>query len=214
MLSGGRATLDHFEAVFAASPDPWGTRSHRDEACKRRGILRLLGPRGTGRMLELGCGNGSNSRALARRTLHLHACDGAAAALRHAARNLRGSGNVSLHRLVLPGRFPNDRFDAVVIAELLYYLDDRTLASVAREVRRTLRPGGRLVLCHHHTQFADAVQRQSGLHRRFMAQLGPGWPVVGRRRTARWKAAAFIRPLRAQVPEGANGARRSRRDIG
>lgn len=188
------ATLAHFEDVFLRSADPWQTRVSRAEMAKRDTVLALLGSRRHGRILELGCGNGSNSIALARRTISLDACDGAEMALKRAAALTDNIANVHLYHTTLPARFPSDRYDVVVIAELLYYLNDHCLACVMREIDRTLRPGGLLVLCHHHIQFADATQRQSGLHTRFSRKSRHGWVTSAFRRTARWTAQSLLRP--------------------
>ena len=68
--------LSGFAAKFAADEDPWRTFSNRDEAVKRAAILHALGPGPLGRVLELGSGNGSNSRAIAPRALRLDATEG------------------------------------------------------------------------------------------------------------------------------------------
>ena len=194
MLMRDRATLDHFDRLFTGAADPWSTRTSRDEAHKRRVVLRMLGTQTHGRVLELGCGNGSNSRVLAKRALSLDACDGSKAALRRAAKIVRSLSRVQLHHLPLPGRFPASTYDAIVVAELLYYLNDRTLDSVMREIERSLRPGGFLILCHHHRQFADAAQKQPGLHARFIRQSSIEWQSGKRHRTSRWEAQAYWRP--------------------
>lgn len=187
------ATLDHFDRLFTGAADPWGTRTSRDEAHKRRVVLRMLGTQTHGRVLELGCGNGSNSRVLAKKALSLDACDGSKAALRRAAQTVGDLSRVQLHHLPLPGRFPASTYDAIVIAELLYYLEDRTLVSVVREIERSLRPGGSLVLCHHHRQFADAAQCQADLHRRFVTGSRINWLIERQFRTSRWEACALRR---------------------
>ncbi|WP_430450332.1 class I SAM-dependent methyltransferase [Rhodophyticola sp.] len=189
-----RATLDHFDRLFTGAADPWGTRTSRDEAHKRRVVLRMLGTQTHGRVLELGCGNGSNSQVLASRALSLDACDGSKAALRRADQTVGGLSRVKLHHLPLPSRFPRSTYDAIVIAEMLYYLDDRTLAFVMREIERSLRPGGSLVLCHHHRQFADAAQKQPGFHARFTRRSRINWQSGTRHRTSRWEAQTFWRP--------------------
>nr|WP_224817056.1 class I SAM-dependent methyltransferase [Hasllibacter sp. MH4015] len=180
--------------MFTDAADPWGTRISRNEAHKRRIVLRMLGTQIHGRVLELGCGNGSNSRDLAKRALSVDACDGSEAALRRAAEIVSSLSRVQLHHLPLPGRFPGSTYDAIVIAELLYYLNDRTLVSVVREIERSLRPGGSLVLCHHHRQFADAAQKQPGLHARFMGRSRIGWQSGKQHRTSRWEVQAYWRP--------------------
>lgn len=189
-----KASLAHFDALFEQSPDPWGTHSRRAEHMKRACIARMVGAHCQGRMLELGCGNGSNSRTLAACGLRLIACDGAPAALERAGGVLSATRNVTLYRLALPGRFPPGPFDLIVIAELLYYLDDITLASVMSEIDRSLVSGGALILCHHHRQFGDALQRQDDLHARFLKRSRYRWIVRGRQRTGSWSAIRADRP--------------------
>ena len=187
------ATLAHFDNIFSRAPDPWHTRSSHAEEHKRNTILAFLGGAPHGRVLELGCGNGSNSVHLARRALSVDACDGSDQALRRAASVVDEIPNVTLHHKPLPARFPHDRYGAIIIAELLYYLDDKCLAATMREIDRTLRPGGLLILCHHHRQFADAAQRQSGLHERFVQRSRVDWVTTRMRRTSKWTAQALRR---------------------
>lgn len=181
-----RIDLAGFDARFSADGDPWGTFVHRDEAVKRHAIVRALGPGPHARVLELGCGNGSNSVALARRALRLDACDGTPSAVRLTARALAGQPRGRAHHCVLPGRFPRARYDAVVIAELLYYLTPRAMRRLAADVARVLIPGGRLVLAHHHIDFHDTAQSSRRIHQRFLAATGRPWHPRRQRRNRRW----------------------------
>jgi len=187
------ATLAHFDRVFSRSSDPWFTRSSQAEVHKRKVILGLMGSGRLGRVLELGCGNGSNTVQLARRALSLDACDGSVEALRRADSVTSGIPHLTLHHTSLPARFPCNRYDAIVIAELLYYLDDQCFAATMREIDRTLRPGGLLLLCHHHRQFDDAAQRQASLHERFVRYSRFQWANERAHRTSRWIAQAYRR---------------------
>ncbi len=190
---GRHADIAHFESLFARSKDPWGTRHRHDEAYKRQTIIRLLPPHAVGRLLELGCGNGSNSAVLARHCLRLDACDGSLSAVDLTRAELKAVPHTDAYHLVLPGRFPSGRYDAVVVSELFYYLTDNDLAAVLREIERTLRPSGRLVLCHHHRQFHDARQKQNTLHARIL-RYGKGlFRLDKRARTGRWEAIALYR---------------------
>ena len=184
-------TLDGFERTFAANADPWRTFTARDEANKRAAILHALGPAPLGRVLELASGNGSNSVALARRALRLDATEGTQTGARLTAGALRRYPRARTTRLMLPGRFPRSRYDAVVIAELLYYLSPRAMRRVARDVARVLRPGAIVVLAHHRIDFHDFAQHASGIHRSFLAASGVAWHPTVRRRTGRWKVEAF-----------------------
>lgn len=186
--------LTGFEQVFANDPDPWRTFSDRDEAVKRTAILHAVGPAARGRILELAAGNGSNSRALARRSLRLDATEATAAGTRLVAAALGNHApRARAIRLAVPARFPRRRYDAVVIAELLYYLSPRAMQQTARDVARALRPGGMLVLAHHRIDFHDFAQHAGQLQRAFLEQTGRHWRVRVVRRTGRWVVLACRR---------------------
>lgn len=186
--------LAGFEAKFRAEADPWQTFTARDEAIKRERIVRALGPRRIARLLELGSGNGSNSRRLARRALKLDACDGSASATRLTRAALADAPHARAWRIALPAPLPGRRYEAVVIAELLYYLTPRAMRRLARDVARVLVPGGRLVLAHHHIEFPDNAQRTEHIHGRFLAATTRAMRPTGRWRSQRWRVEAFRTP--------------------
>lgn len=185
--------LAGFDAKFTASADPWSTFTDHDEAVKRAAILHALGAGLHGRVLELAAGNGSNSVALAVRALRLDATEGTASGTGLVARAVGEAPRVRVLRLVLPDRLPRARYDAIVVAEVLYYLTPRAMAAVARDVAAALRPGGRLVLAHHRIDYPDFVQHAAAIHRRFLAATGVDWTAVGGRRTGRWRVAGYER---------------------
>lgn len=180
-------SLDGFAAKFAGDDDPWGTFRARDEAVKRAAILHALGPGPSGRVLELASGNGSNSAAIAPGALRLDATEGTAEGAMLTAKALRPWTRARAEVLVLPGRPPRARYDAVVLAELLYYLSARDMAQVARDVAAVLRPGGRLVLAHHRIDFYDFAQHAVGIHARFLRATGRRWRVRTVRVTGKWQ---------------------------
>lgn len=180
-------TLNGFERTFADDPDPWRTFSGWDEAIKRAAILHAIGPGPHGRILELAAGNGSNSRALAARTLRLDATEATIAGTRLVASAVQPyAPRARAIRLAVPARFPRARYDAIVIAELLYYLSPSAMARTAHNVAAALRPGGTLVLAHHRIDFHDFAQHAAGLQRTFLKQTGRRWLVRVVRRTGRW----------------------------
>ncbi|WP_442680917.1 class I SAM-dependent methyltransferase [Sphingomonas sp. ASY06-1R] len=185
--------LEGFEAKFAGNDDPWSTWDARDEVLKRRAILHGLGSP-LGRVLELGAGNGSNSRSLAARALRLDATEATAAGTDLVRRALHGTEpRARARRLIVPDAPPRPTYDAIIIAELLYYLDRWTMDKLARQVARRLRFGGTLVLAHHRITFYDFVQHADGIQRRFLAGTGVRWSVRPVRRTGRWQVIACTR---------------------
>lgn len=185
--------LQGFDARFARDADPWGTFTARDEAVKREAIVRAIGPAVRGRVLELAAGNGSNSVALAARSLRLDATEGTAAGTALVRQAVGGDTRVTVSQLVLPARLPRARYDAVVVAEVLYYLSERAMAAVARDVGRALRAGGVLVLAHHRIDFHDFAQHAAGIHGRFLEESGVAWRPDTGRRTGKWIVRGYRR---------------------
>lgn len=186
-------TLAGFERTFTDDADPWRTFVDRDEGRKRAAIVRALGPGRWGRVLELAAGNGSNSVALAAHALRLDATEGTAAGTTLTRKALAGVAHASVSELTVPGRFPRPVYDAIVIAELLYYLSPRDMATLARDVRAALRPGGRLVLAQHRIDFHDFAQHARDIHPRFVAATGARWIERSVDRTARWRVESYMR---------------------
>jgi cyclopropane fatty-acyl-phospholipid synthase-like methyltransferase len=176
-----------FEDKFADDPDPWKTWSGRDEVLKRKAILHALPSGKTGRMLELGAGNGSNSRALAQRSLRLEATDATREGTRLIEETLAPfAPRATAYQLIVPARPRSTAYDTIVVAELLYYLSARDMGTLARQVADCLQPGGTLVLAHHRISFYDFVQHAEGIHDRFLAATQVGWRSRTVRRTGNW----------------------------
>ncbi len=179
--------LAGFDAKFAASADPWNTFADADEALKRRAILHAMGPGPWGRVIELAAGNGSNSAAIAPRSLRLDATEATVSGTALVAKAIRSRrGRARAIRLAVPGRLPRVSYDIAVVAELIYYLSGRAMAETAREIDRALRPGGVLVLAHHRIDFPDFAQHAANLQRRFLAATGRRWRIRVVRRTSHW----------------------------
>ena len=180
-------TLAGFERTFAADPDPWRTFRDRDEAVKRAAILHAMGPGPWGRVLEVAAGNGSNSDAIAPRALRLDATEatGTGVALVKTVLAARAPRARAI-RLAVPSRFPRETYDAIVVAELIYYLSARDMKRTARDVARALHPGGALVLAHHQIDFHDFAQHARHLQHAFIKATGRSWRVRIVRRTGRW----------------------------
>lgn len=184
-------TLAGFDDRFAGDADPWRTFSNADEARKRDAILRGLGAGALGRVLELGAGNGSNSVVIADRALRLDATEGTTAGTRLTADALGERVRAHAGVLALPARFPRPAYDAIVVAELLYYLSPRDMRAVARDVAAALRPGGRLVLAHHRIDFHDFAQHAAHIHERFLRATARDWRRRQDVRTGRWRVQTY-----------------------
>lgn len=186
-------TLAGFDDTFARDADPWRTFAARDEAVKREAILHALGAAVQGRVLELAAGNGSNSVALSKRALRLDATEGTPTGTALIRKAVGDNPRVRVVQLVLPGRFPRSSYDAVVVAEILYYLSPRAMAQTARDIVRALRPGGVLVLAHHRIDFHDFAQHAAHIHGRFLRDSRADWRESVGTRTRRWIVRSYTR---------------------
>ncbi len=97
-----------------------------------------------GRVLELGCGLGYDTRWLVQAGGQITALDGSVVALERLAAALPGPDYV-YHRLPAPLPFPAASFDAVVAGLSLHYFTWSDTLAIIEEVHWVLRPGGLLV---------------------------------------------------------------------
>ena len=185
--------LAGFEDKFVGDGDPWQTFTNRDEARKRQAIVHAMGGAISGRVLELAAGNGSNSAALARRALRLDATEGTEAGTQLVTQAIADIPRARASLLVLPSAFPRSRYEAIVVAEVLYYLTPAAMRSTARRVANAMRQGGRLVVAHHRVDYPDFVQHAGEIHRRFLSASGATWNMRSVVRTGRWIVETGIR---------------------
>ncbi len=123
---------------------------------ERPAMLDLAGDVAGRRILDAGCGSGPLSAALRDRGAVVTGMDSSAGMVRLARRRL-GDG-VALHVADLrdPLPFGDGAFDDVVASLVLHYLED--WAPTLAELRRVLRPGGRLIASVDHPFVAYMLQ--------------------------------------------------------
>ncbi|WP_127473740.1 class I SAM-dependent methyltransferase [Microbacterium sulfonylureivorans] len=138
---------DHYDA-FAVSYDAENASSLLNEYYERPAMIALAGDVRGRRILDAGCGSGPLSAALRTRGAALTAFDGSPAMVELARRRLGDDVPVSVADLAEPLPFEDDAFDDVVASLVLHYLED--WAGPLAELRRVLKPGGRLILSVNH----------------------------------------------------------------
>ncbi len=166
-----RDPLVPFEALYRASPDPWGTSTRWYESRKRSLLLAALPLSRYGSIYEAGCGTGHITTALAERCDLLLASDGSAEAHAIASQALahRPHVQVALHRL--PEDWPARLFDLVVLSELLYFLDTDECVAVAVAVRASVDEGGTVIACNWRHPIEGHGHTGDDVHRRFESAL-------------------------------------------
>ena len=143
--AGDAPGAGHFEQIAAGYPDRFPAHLWDHLLERRSGLLAdaLPAPSVASRGLDLGCGIGQHGRWLARQGYRVIGVDAAAAMARRA--RAAGVDAVAGQAGALP--FPDERFDFVYAVGVLHHLPDPAAQAAALvEVRRVLRPGGRLIV--------------------------------------------------------------------
>lgn len=146
---------DYFEAVYAASEDPWSFETSGYEAAKYRATLDSLEGRRFERAFEIGCSIGVFTALLAPRCAELLAVDVSEVALDRARRRCEKLVQVRFERMPVPDAFPSGFFDLVTTCEVAYYWSRADLAKCASLIEAALVPGGAWLLVHWTPEVAD-----------------------------------------------------------
>lgn len=145
-----------FEWLYARDVDPWACSRSDYEATKYTNTLAAVPP--VVRALEIGCGEGLFTVALAERTTEVVAVDLSATATARAGVRCRLFPHVTVQCLdVVIDSVPGS-FQLIVTAEVLYYLGGgRRYIEVCQRLVDLIDPGGYLLA-------VNPVARAAGLH--------------------------------------------------
>lgn len=176
MDASGSADAAFFDDLYTQDPDPWDYASDPYEQAKYLRQLDWLtegGRRRLHRTLEVGCSIGVFTRMLAASSDRVEAFDLSSTAIEIARRALRDIDNVTLDVRAFPMPDPPDpgRYDAIVVSETLYYLDDRALATAVAWLSEAVGAGAAVVTANflpaERTPIVlDALETGLGAHRR------------------------------------------------
>ena len=153
-------------------PTHWFKSPARKFAERNRDVLRLLEPKKTDRVLELGCARGDITFLLAERAGEVTGVDAAAEALAMAEAEARRRGLANVRFLKADvadlAPVPDASVDAVGAIDLVEHIDDPTLAAMLKECRRVLVPGGRLgIYTPERAHYVERMKAHDFLIRQF-----------------------------------------------
>ena len=172
MSNSAAVDAGYFERLFASDEDPWAFKSRWYEVRKRALTLACLPAARYASAYEPGCANGEFSAALADRCDALLVSDGNDKAVEIARRRLAAAPHVTVERGWVPEDWPSASFDLIVLSELGYYLDARSLPALASKARESLRAGGTVVACHWRARIDGCLLGGDAVHAVLDAQLG------------------------------------------
>ncbi|MFT3904923.1 MAG: class I SAM-dependent methyltransferase [Steroidobacteraceae bacterium] len=168
-----RTGREYFESAYAQKDEPFGAAQSWYELRKRSLLLAALRSPRYEYAFEPAGGTGVLTRELAPRCERILMMDWSMAALSRARMNLRDFPAAVVASGHLPENWPiNQKFDLIVISELLYYLDDGAIEEMARRARESLQPHGELVLLHWRHPSADYPNNGDRAQRLFLG----AWP--------------------------------------
>ncbi len=190
---GTSQSADHFERIYAASPDPWHYATSDYEREKYAATLAAL-PRPRYRAaLEIGCSIGVLTTQLAARCDALLAIDYAATALERARERCAGQRWVDFRRMTLPADYPDGSFDLTVLSEVGYYLSLADLRAARARIVAGLAPGGQLLLVHWTPPIDDAPLNGDQVHEEFLGRRGDILRHLGGQRADSYRLDLFER---------------------
>ena len=149
---------------FGKREDPFSYSTTPYEAARLAAMAEALGAGALGPVLEIGCAEGHFTEKLVGRSSRVLALDISAVALGRARR--RAAGAVFLEADLMawePGSAAP--FDAIVLGDVLYYLDRpgvaAEFAALFPRIASWLKPGGRLLLAHGFSSDKELAHRRS-----------------------------------------------------
>ncbi|MBO0810017.1 MAG: class I SAM-dependent methyltransferase [Actinobacteria bacterium] len=127
---------------------------------ERPAILSLTGDVAGRRVLDAGCGSGPVLAALRDRGAIVTGFDKSAGMLELARRRLGDDADLQVADLSSPLPFPDRTFDDVIASLVLHYPED--WGPALTELRRVLKPGGRLIVSVDHPFVITLMLREAG----------------------------------------------------
>ena len=139
---------EYFEALYREKGDPWEFETSPYEAAKYARTLDALPAEHFGKILEVGCANGVLTAKLGARCDDLLAVDVSDTALTAAGERCADQPHIRFEKRQLPGEAPDERFDVILLSEVVYYLGRDDVERLADYLKRALRSGSYLLLVH------------------------------------------------------------------
>jgi SAM-dependent methyltransferase len=155
----GRGAVNDYDSFAEAYTEQNESNLINGHYC-RPAILDLAGDVAGRRILDAGCGSGPLSAALRDRGAAVTGFDSSAKMVELARRRLGPDADLRVADLGSPLPYPDAAFDDVIACLVLHYLQDWTAALA--ELRRVLKPGGRLIVAVDHPFAVALMQREAG----------------------------------------------------
>ena len=144
---------DHYDS-FARSYAAANESGLFNNYYARPAMIELAGDVRGRRLLDAGCGSGPLTDDLRARGAEVSGFDSSIAMLELARERLGGDVDLRVADLSQPLPYADGEFDDVVVSLVLHYLED--WSAPLAELRRILKPGGRLLLSVNHPRILES----------------------------------------------------------
>jgi ubiquinone/menaquinone biosynthesis C-methylase UbiE len=187
----GINNYDSFAEGYTAANETGFVHAHYE----RPAMLALAGDVAGRRILDAGCGSGPLVAALRDRGAIVTGIDKSAGMLEQARRRLGDNADLQVAELGSPLPFPDGEFDDVTASLVLHYLQD--WGPALDELRRVLKPSGRLIVSVNHPFAENLWHRQARLEPDYLATYNyvVEWTADGQTAVLRF----WSRPLHAMT---------------
>jgi 2-polyprenyl-3-methyl-5-hydroxy-6-metoxy-1,4-benzoquinol methylase len=187
----GSRPASHFHQLYQANPDPWGFRTSRYEQAKYRNTVAALGQRTFASGLEVGCSIGILSRMLAPRCARFLGLDIVEDPLPAARARCADQSQARFERMRVPAEWPAERFDLIMLSEVLYFLSASDITRCAQRVMDTLLRGGLVVLVNWSGRTSDPSSGDAAPER-FIAATEGVLRVIRQQRHDRYRLEVLL----------------------
>ncbi|MGI8555806.1 MAG: class I SAM-dependent DNA methyltransferase [Pyrinomonadaceae bacterium] len=158
---------EYFEKVYAKNADPWNFTLSEYEADKYAVTLKSLPLEKYDSAFEIGCSIGVLTAQLAKRCKKLLAIDVSEKALEQAKKKCENLPNVRLEIMDVSKKFPDDKFDLILVSEVGYYLSKKDWQELMRKIFEHLTERGQVGLVHWTLFVEDYPQTGDEIHDSF-----------------------------------------------
>jgi 2-polyprenyl-3-methyl-5-hydroxy-6-metoxy-1,4-benzoquinol methylase len=168
-MSGSRSA-DHFRRLYESNPDPWGFDTSPYERAKFQQTLAALAGRRFTSALEVGCSTGTLTARLAETCDQVLGLDIVEEPLVIARQRHGSRTNLRFQQMTVPEAWPEDRFDLILLSEVLYFLTPEAIDHCASRVTSCLQPAGTVLLVNWLGQSDDPCTGDEAADR-FIAEV-------------------------------------------
>jgi SAM-dependent methyltransferase len=188
----GDATPDsYFDSMWSTGPDPWDHAGRYYERRKYSLTAAMLHEPHYGSVFEPGCATGLLTQLIAPRADRYLATDRHGRAVDVTRERVRDLPHVRVEQGQIPDDWPHEELDAVILSEVLYYLEPEGVVTALDRAAAATHAGGELVAVHYREPVAEHALLGDEVHA--LIANHPAWTRTAHHLEARFVLESFSR---------------------